>query len=162
MGKQVILWNHTSTGVSPSMGIGILTAISNIDIAFRIDYQLISKFFKQKKFSNYISIATAQNPFIPLKYTNIKTYLFLWGIRSKIDNFLLSKKLNRLFPTINWRETYQHFKLDNSIKNSVYNTVANDINMVVKGKKWPLQPIKYSAYCNLIEVLNKMKNGKLS
>ncbi|PTX44059.1 hypothetical protein C8P64_0029 [Christiangramia gaetbulicola] len=120
MGKQILLCNSDFFSYCPPMSIQLLRRTSNIHPNLRLGNRFLNKLFKLKGLKNLNTIPTSQAPIIPQNFPRLLK-MPVWGIRSKIDHYLIkrlvrSKDLNkryRLFKSLNWPLIYQHPELEN-------------------------------------------------
>jgi Fe-S cluster biosynthesis and repair protein YggX len=98
-------------------------------------------------------IPTSQAPFIPQNFLDIIKFP-IWGIRSKIDHFLINrlmkskdpKKRYRLFNSINWVLVYQNPEMEVNLKSyfknnhlgkNYFNSLLNRAVERKNFKQWP-------------------------
>jgi hypothetical protein len=95
MGKQVTIFDSHFAGQCPSMGLMALRTVSRIHPSLRVDYHFMDKIFKKiDVFKPIKHIPTLQSPFLPFYSPNFLR-LMVWGIRNKIDQFLIRRIVRR-------------------------------------------------------------------
>lgn len=155
MGKQILLCNSKYSSICPPMGLSILRAASNIHPNNRLNYRFMRGLFKYNPdLKKLNTIPTNQSPWIPQNV--YAPFIFLaWGIRSKMDQFLIRrimKKKNpnlryRMFKGLNWVKIYQNNTMEdklalyftpNHLGKKLTNNMINTIIARKELKKWPL------------------------
>lgn len=128
MGKQVTIFNSHFDGQCPSMGLMALRNVSKIHPSLRVDYHFMDKIFKTMEvYKPAKHIPTLQSPFLPYYFPNYLR-LMVWGIRNKIDQFLIRRMVRnknyklrfRLLKSINSAELY-HEKQSEKIIEEYFN-----------------------------------------
>ncbi len=177
MGKQILVCNSKFNAICPPMSVGILRKSSNIHPNNRLNYRFMNKLFKKvddlKKIN---SIPTNQSPLIPHSFPSWAIFI-VWGLRSRIDQFLIRKLLKnknprmryRLFRSINWVEVYQNNSLEDRLKsyfspNHLGSDVVNSIKDEVIGRKklekWPFTNFDIMSLSALNMKIDLIKNFK--
>lgn len=175
MGKQILVCNSKFNAICPPMSIGILRKSSNIHPNNRLNYRFMNKLFKKvddlKKIN---SIPTNQSPLVPHSFPSWLIFV-VWGLRSRIDQFLIRKLLKnknpkmryRLFKSVNWVEVYQNNSLEDRLKsyfspNHLGSEVVNSIKSEVIGRKklenWPFTNFDIMSLSALNMKIDLIKN----
>ncbi|MFD2542043.1 hypothetical protein ACFSSB_06885 [Lacinutrix gracilariae] len=155
MGKQILICDSKFSAISPSMTIAVLRAASKIHPNNRLNYRFMNALFaSNKELKKLNRIPTNQSPIIPRNFPSILVFA-VWGIRSKIDQYLIRKVLKkknpnlryRLFKGLNWVKIYQNENIKERL-NNYFNTnylgeelVNNYKETILKRQsleKWPL------------------------
>lgn len=137
MPKQILILKSRFFPISPIMSLNILRKTSSIHPALRFNYILMDRIFKRAESLRGLSkIPTAQVPFLNIT-SNSSLRFFVWGLRSKLDQFLIKRAIKnknlknryRLLKSINWPEIYN----EEGALEAVSSWFANDY---VNGKKY--------------------------
>lgn len=123
MSKQILICNSDFYSYCPPMSISILRSTSNIHPNLRLGNRFLNKLFNIDELNKLNKIPTNQAPYIPQNFLDIIKFP-IWGIRSKIDHFLIKrlikskdpKKRYRLFKSINWVLIYQNPDMEKNLK----------------------------------------------
>ncbi|MEO2064628.1 MAG: hypothetical protein ABGW97_16740 [Christiangramia sp.] len=153
MGKQILICNSKFKSYSPPMSLAVMRMASKIHPGLRLGGRLMDKMYSEIEELRKLRIPTSQAPLIPQNYPNLLKYP-MWGIRSKIDNYLINqmvkkKKVSgryRLFKSMNWAAIYQNPEMEDHLRsyfnnNHLGNVVfQNILNQAVARKEliqWP-------------------------
>lgn len=177
LAKQLLISNTRFSAYSPAMSMQVLRNTSNIHPNLRLNYRFVKKLFKDipelKKFSK---IPTSQAPLIPQYFPDLIKFP-IWGLRSKVDSFLIKKMMRRknlnaryrLFKSIDWAGAYQlpemernmdsYFK-KNHLGEVFYENIRNQCVERKKMNQWPFANIDIinAAALNLeIELIKSLR-----
>lgn len=178
MSKQILILKSHFFPISPIMSINILRKTSSIHPSLRFNYVLMDRIFKRaESLSGLRNIPTAQIPFLPIE-SNSLLRLFVWGLRSKLDQFLIKRVVKnknlknryRLLNSINWPKLYNEEGALEAVSSWFTNDHVNGkkyINLATERKEfrsWPLTTfdIVSVAATNLELELNKELQNKVS
>ncbi len=160
LAKQLQISNVRYCAYSPAMSIQVLRNTSNIHPNLRLNYRFAKKLFREipelKKFNK---VPTSQAPLVPQYFPDFIKFP-AWGIRSKIDGFLIkrmmkSKKRNsryRLFKSIDWAGAYQLPEMENNLKEYFKNNylgeeyfynILSQCTQRKELKQWPFANIEF-------------------
>jgi hypothetical protein len=173
MGKQTTIFDSHFDGQCPSMGLMALRTVSKIHPSLRVDYHFMDKIFKKMDvFKPIIHIPTLQSPFLPYYFPNFLR-LMVWGIRNKIDQFLIRRMIKyknyalrfRLLKSINSAALY-HEPLSEKTAHAYFNKDNYKIRQIAlkryNGRKlfseWPLSNNDIIALASLNSDLNQIFN----
>ncbi|QYA23997.1 hypothetical protein G3I01_00225 [Gramella sp. MT6] len=115
LSRQVNICNEKFYAFSPGMSLQMLRMTSNIHPNDRLYYRFVNELFdKIPDLKQFNKVPTSQIPIIPQNSPNFLK-VPIWGIRSKIDDFLVRRlmkskdknKRYRLLNSINWVQVYQ-------------------------------------------------------
>ena len=155
MGKQILHCNERFKSYCPPMSSSVLIRTSNIHPNLRLNYRFMNKLFKNiKPLNNLNTIPTNQAPLISRNAPESLQFL-IWGVRSKIDQFLIRKIMKsknkqsryRIFKSLNWVKAYQIDNLERTIKSYFYyekipsKLIDKCLNIALSRRKlesWPL------------------------
>ena len=155
MGKQILICNSKFNAICPPMAMSILRAASNIHPNNRLNYRFMHGLFKHNRDLRLLNkVPTNQSPLVP-QNTYAPLIFLVWGIRSKIDQYLIKrilKKKNpnlryRLFKGLNWVHIYQNRNIEsripayfspNHLGDKVFENIYNRILARKTLEKWPL------------------------
>lgn len=123
MGKQILMCNSDFYSYCPPMSMQVLRMTSNIHPNLRLSNRFLNKLFSLPDLKKLNKVPTSQAPIIPQNLPGILK-MPVWGIRSKIDHYLIkrlvkSKNPNmryRLFKSLNWPMIYQNQHLEKNIQ----------------------------------------------
>lgn len=123
MGKQILICNRKFFSYCPPMSMSIIRNTSNIHPNLRLANRFLNNLFKIKELRKLNQIPTNQAPLIPQNFPNLIKFP-IWGIRSKIDHYLIKRLLRkkdpnkryRLFKSINWALVYQNPEMEENLK----------------------------------------------
>ncbi len=123
MGKQILICNSDFYSSCPPMSNLIIRNTSNIHPNLRLGNRFLNKLFSIEELNKLNKIPTSQAPFIPQNFLDIIKFP-IWGLRSKIDHFLIKRlikskdptKRYRLFKSINWVTIYQNPDMEKNLK----------------------------------------------
>ena len=123
MSKQILICNTDFYSYCPPMSTSILRNTSNIHPNLRLGNRFLNKLFSISELNKLNKVPTSQAPYIPQNYLDIIKFP-IWGIRSKIDHFLIKRlikskdleKRYRLFKSINWVLIYQNPDMVKNLK----------------------------------------------
>lgn len=122
MGKQILMCNSDFYSYCPPMSIQVLRMTSNIHPNLRLSNRFLNKLFRLPDLRKLNTVPTSQAPLIPQNLPGILK-MPVWGIRSKIDHYLIKRlvknkdpnKRYRLFKSLNWPLIYQNQHLDKNV-----------------------------------------------
>ena len=178
MGKQILICEMKFHAISPPMSVAVMRKISQIHPNERLNYRFMRALFKSnKRLKKLAQVPTSQSPLIPNNFPYILVSL-VWGLRSKIDNYLISrliKKKNpnlryRLFNSINWVRVYQNDRLEERLEDYFSPNyigkqwAATYKQMIIKRKKlikWPLfnsDILALTALNTEMDIIKTLKN----
>jgi hypothetical protein len=124
LAKQLHISNNKFRAYSPAMSLQVLRNTSNIHPNLRLNYRFVKKLFKEvKELRKFNSVPTSQAPLIPQYFPDFIKFP-VWGIRSKIDGYLIkrmmksknSRKRYRLLKSIDWAGAYQLPDMENHLQ----------------------------------------------
>ena len=154
LSRHINICNEKFYAFSPGMSLQILRKTSNIHPNQRLFYRFANRLLNtQKDLKKFSFIPTNQIPIVPQNSHNF-IKIPVWGLRSKIDDFLVKRMMKsgksnrayRLFKSINWAKIYH---LEDMKKNmeSYYdpNHLTGEYALIFKNladnrkklKKWP-------------------------
>ena len=158
LSKQLLISNSKFKAYSISMSMQILRNTSNIHPNLRLSYRFIKKLFREipelKKFNK---VPTAQSPWVPQYFPDFIKFSF-WGIRSKIDSYLIKRMMKsrdssqryRLFKSVDWAGTYQNpdmeknlnrYFANNHLGEEFYQNLFKESIARKKLERWPFANI---------------------
>ncbi len=158
MGKQILICTSKYKSVCPAMSLAILRRSSNIHPNARMNYRFMNKLFSRiKQLKVFKKVPTSQAPLIPRYFPSAMLFI-VWGLRSKIDEFLIKRlmkkrdpnKRYRLFKGLNWVKIYQHKNLEDRLddyfkSNHIGEKYISKIKKTILKRKtlenWPLSNI---------------------
>lgn len=114
LSKQLLISNSRFKAYSPAMSMRVLRNTSNIHPNLRLNYRFAKKLFKDiPELKKLNSVPTSQAPLVPQYFPDLIKFP-IWGIRSKIDSYLIKKSMKkkkagsryRLFKSIDWASVY--------------------------------------------------------
>ena len=123
LSKQLLISNSRFKAYSPSMSLQVLRNTSNLHPNLRLNYRFIKKLFNEnKELKKFKKVPTGQIPLIPQDFPDFIKFP-VWGIRSKIDSFLIKRKMNsrdtekpyRLFKSVDWAAVYQNPDMEKNL-----------------------------------------------
>lgn len=175
MGKQILICNATFKSYSPSMSLAVLRKATQIHPGIRLGGRLMDKMYGEIKELRKLRIPTSQAPLIPQSYPNLLKYP-MWGLRSKIDNYLISnmvKKKNvlrryRLFKSMNWADIYQNPQMEDNLhsyfKNNylgfkLFQSSLNQATARKELKQWPFANMDLLNISSLNLEMDAIKNN---
>lgn len=134
MGKQILICNSKFKSYSPPMSLAVMRMASKIHPGIRLGGRLMDKMYSEIEELRKLRIPTSQAPLIPQNYPNLLKYP-MWGIRSKIDNYLITqmvkkKKVSgryRLFKSMNWAAIYQNPEMEDHLRSYFNNNHLGDV-----------------------------------
>ena len=177
MSKQLLLTKQNYFPIAPVMSMQIARFALNIDPRQKMNFILFNKIFKCCDDLNDLSdIPTAQIPYIPYKANNILK-LFIWGLRSTIDQVLIKRKMKskdrhkrtRVMKSIDWFKAYRQengeqnieswFEKDNiRMKQYCLDTYKKRSSM----ESWPLVPFDIVSLASLNLEISSIEELKLN
>ena len=153
MSKQILICNSDFHSFCPPMSNQIIRNTSNIHPNLRLGNRFLNKLFKIKDLKKLNKIPTSQAPLVPQNFPNVIKFP-IWGIRSKIDHYLINRlikskdptKRYRLFSSLNWALVYQNPDMEENLKNyfknnhlgkGYFNSLLNRAVERKNFKQWP-------------------------
>ncbi|MGM0932644.1 MAG: asparagine synthase-related protein [Bacteroidota bacterium] len=154
MGKQILINNSKFRAYCPGLSISVIRKASNIPPNLRLNQKFVRKLFKEVKELRALGrIPTSQIPLIPQNSSDLIRFP-VWGIRSKLDDFLIKRMMKardpkmryRLFPSNNWVEVYQNPDMEKNLNeyfanNHLGKNYVENIKAQAKNrrdlKQWP-------------------------
>lgn len=124
LSHQVGICNEKFYAYSPAMSLQMLKRTSNIHPNLRLYYRFANLLFKSNKDLAALSkVPTSQIPLIPQNYPDF-IKMPLWGLRSKIDKWLINRMMKlgnpqkryRLFKSVDWMRIYQEPSMEQNIQ----------------------------------------------
>ncbi|RKS45155.1 hypothetical protein BC962_2831 [Gillisia mitskevichiae] len=124
LAKQLQISSFSYRAFSPAMSIQILRNTSNIHPNLRLNYRFAKKLFKEsKELIKFNKVPTNQAPLVPQYFPDLIKFP-VWGIRSKIDGYLIKRMMKgknagnryRLFKSIDWAGAYQLPDMEKNLK----------------------------------------------
>ena len=113
MAKQILLLKKRFYPACTMMDMDVLRHVSMVHPMLRLNYILMDRMFRERELRDLARIPTAQVPYVSWS-SNVYLKLFVWGVRSKTDQFLIrrmiKKKTNtrhRVLKSIDWPGVYQ-------------------------------------------------------
>ncbi len=124
LAKQLQISSSKFCAYSPAMSIQVLRNTSNIHPNLRLNYRFAKKLFKEsKELKKFNKVPTSQAPLVPQYFPDLIKFP-VWGIRSKIDGYLIKRMMKsknagnryRLFKSIDWAGAYQLPDMEKNLK----------------------------------------------
>ncbi len=158
LAKQLQVSGSRYCAYSPAMSMQVLRNTSNIHPNLRLNYRFAKKLFREsKELKKFNKIPTSQAPLVPQYFPDFIKFP-VWGIRSKIDSYLIKRMMKskntknsyRLFKSIDWAGAYQLPNMEKNLKNYFGNNHLGEeffqsiLNQCVQRKKlnqWPFANI---------------------
>jgi len=180
LAKQLQISSSRYRAFSPAMSMQVLRNTSNIHPNLRLNYRFAKKLFKEsKELRKFSKVPTSQAPLVPQYFPDFIKFP-VWGIRSKIDGYLIKKMMKsrnaanryRLFKSIDWAGAYQLPDMEINLKNYFKNNhlgeefFRNILNQCVQRKElnhWPFANIDIMNAASLnveIDLIKSLKRGK--
>lgn len=176
IGHQVVTCNSKFNATCPSISLNILRMTSAIHPKYRVNYRFMNALFRRvKSLKQLNSIPTNQSPFVNRNLPNI--FIFLaWGIRSKIDQFLIQRLMKnknpnmryRFLKSLNWVEVYQQpgvletYKSYFSFTGDPFPSEKSNAIEVLKGRirlnRWPLATTDLMGLASTVTKINLIKS----
>jgi len=178
MGKQILICNSKFPSFSPTMSLNFLRKASAIHPDQRLGSRLMNKLFKEILELKQLNIPTNQAPMVNQNSHDLIKFP-IWGLRNKIDQFLIKRMVNnknpfgkyRLFKSLNWAEVYQNPDMLENLENYFSNNYLGDglkesILNQAKGRKtlqhWPFANIDLINISALNLEIEHLRKGKIS
>ncbi|MFN4762849.1 hypothetical protein ACKGJN_06985 [Gillisia sp. Q332] len=179
MGKQILICNSKFKSYCPSMSVQIIRLASSIHPNLRLNSRFMNKLFKESiELKELNKIPTNQAPIIPQNYPDIIKFP-IWGLRSKIDQYLIKRlvkskditKRYRLFKSINWAEIYQNPNMEKNLKayyeynhlgEEFFQSILNQCVQRKQLKQWPFANIDIMTAASLnteIDLIKSLRQG---
>ncbi|WP_026914487.1 hypothetical protein [Christiangramia portivictoriae] len=153
MGSQILICNRDFYSYCPPMSIQVLRMTSNIHPNLRLGNRFLNKLFRLKDLKSLNTVPTSQAPLVPQYFPGLFK-MPIWGIRSKMDHYLINRlvksknprKRYRLFKSLNWPLIYQNKNLDkhidqyfesNHLGEGQYNYIKNRAQQRKDLLQWP-------------------------
>ncbi|PKD21151.1 hypothetical protein APR41_12105 [Salegentibacter salinarum] len=123
LSKQLLVASTKFDAYSPAMSLQMLKRTSSLHPNIRLNYRFIKKLFSDnKELRRFYRVPTNQAPWIPQNASDLFKFAS-WGLRSKIDQFLIKRlmkagdpsKRYRLFKSINWVKVYQNPNMEKNL-----------------------------------------------
>ncbi len=180
LAKQLQLSNSRYCAFSPAMSIQVLRNTSNIHPNLRLNYRFAKKLFKEsKELRKFSKVPTSQAPLVPQYFPDFIKFP-VWGIRSKIDGYLMKKMMKsknagnryRLFKSIDWAGAYQLPDMEKNLNDYFENNhlgeefFQNILSQCVQRKElnqWPFANIDIMNAAGLnveIDLIKSLRRGK--
>ena len=158
LSKQLLISNSHFNAYSPSMSLQVLRNTSNIHPNLRLNYRFVKKLFKEcPELTKFRKVPIGQTPLIPQYFPDFIKFP-VWGIRSKIDSYLIKKMMKskdpskpyRLFKSVDWAGVYQNPKMEenlnmyfsnNHLGEEFYNNLYDECVGRKNLDKWPFANI---------------------
>ncbi len=114
--KQMLFSHEKFSPINIMMSANVLIASSNVHPNLRLGYRLMDKMIRDLDgLSRFRHIPSAQTPYIPQSSPRVLK-LLVWGVRSKIDQWLIKRMVNaknpnlryRVVEFLNWPVVYQN------------------------------------------------------
>jgi hypothetical protein len=180
LAKQLQISSSRYRAYSPAMSMQVLRNTSNIHPNLRLNYRFAKKLFKEsKELRKFNKIPTSQAPLVPQYFPDFIKFP-VWGIRSKIDGYLIKRMMKsknagnryRLFKSIDWAGAYQLPDMEKNLKDYFKNNhlgeefFQNILNQSVQRKElnqWPFANIDIMNAAGLnveIDLIKSLRRGK--
>ncbi len=175
LSKQVNICNEKFYAFSPGMSLQMLKKTSNIHPNLRLYYRFANKLLEEvPELRKFRKVPTSQIPIVPQNFPNILK-IPIWGIRSRIDDFLVKrmmekkdiKKRYRLFKSINWAKVYQQpnmlenvksYYKQNNLGEGYFETYLNAVEKRKELINWPFANMDIMSGAALNTEINLIKN----
>ena len=128
LAKQLLISNTRFSAYSPAMSMQVLRNTSNLHPNLRLNYRFAKKLFKDvPELRKFRKIPTSQAPLVPQYFPDFLKFP-VWGIRSKVDSYLIGRMMKRknpaaryrLFQSIDWAGVYQLPDMVNNLDSYFY------------------------------------------
>jgi hypothetical protein len=178
MAQQILNCNTDFKAVSPAMSLRNMRLATAIPAQIRLGYRFMNKMFRVvPELKRFNSIPSSQSPYINREMPDALIMLS-WGIRSKIDQWLIKRLMKRkdpslryrLFEGLNWIHIYQtpgvkerfHSYFD-QIEPSLSNLVkiaTQTLDDRIKLEAWPFSNVDLMGLASLNKEILKLKKLK--
>lgn len=179
LAKQLQISNSRYKAYSPAMSIQVLRNTSNLHPNLRLNYRFVKKMFRDiQELREFNKIPTSQAPLVPQYFPDFIKFP-VWGIRSKIDEFLVKRMMKiknpnsryRLFKSIDWARVYQNPEMERNFKAYFKNNhlgtdyYENLLDQCIKRKNldhWPFANIDIinAAGLNIeLDIIKSLRKG---
>ncbi len=175
LSRQVNICNEKFYAFSPGMSMQMLKKTSNLHPNLRLYYRFANKLlYEAPELREFRKVPTSQIPLIPQNFPNILK-IPIWGIRSRIDDFLVKKMMKkkdirkryRLFKSINWAMVYQQpdmleniksYYKENNLGEGYFETYLNAAEKRKELVKWPFANMDLMSGATLNSEMNLIKH----
>lgn len=180
LAKQLQISNSRYRTFSPAMSMQVLRNTSNIHPNLRLNYRFAKKLFKDSKdLREFNKVPTSQAPLVPQYFPDLIKFP-VWGIRSKIDGYLIKRMMKgknagnryRLFKSIDWAGAYQlpdmekklndYFKI-NHLGEEFFKNILKQSVQRKELIQWPFANIDIMNAAGLnveIDLIKSLRGGK--
>tara|TARA_R100000935_G_C2840189_1_gene170547 strand:- start:4339 stop:6210 length:1872 start_codon:yes stop_codon:yes gene_type:complete len=180
LAKQLQISSSRYCAYSPAMSMQVLRDTSNIHPNLRLNYRFAKKIFREsKELRKFSKVPTSQAPIVPQYFPDFIKFP-IWGIRSKIDSYLIKRMVKsknpgnryRLFKAIDWAGAYQlpdmeenlkdYFK-NNHLGEEYFQSILNQCGQRKELNQWPFANIDIMNAASLnmeIDLIKSLRKGR--